>query len=192
MALTLKNSNFELRNQFLKWQCRVRQISCRTKDGRPSAAMIPTLEANSTSKPTMQIITILNKLPDFSNLCELKHIALRTNDPNERRTSALKFLSEVYYQNALQFSDVLTATFPPYSKTAQEMVASGHCALVYEQFNQRYNIQCSPFSISTNKELHAATYWHNFLFNPALPTDVTIIGFEPNWELSAYQATNSQ
>jgi hypothetical protein len=25
------------------------------------------------------------------------------------------------------------------------------------------------------------TYWHNSLFNPALPGDVRILGFKPDW-----------
>ena len=51
-------------------------------------------------------------------------MARRTHDPAERRESALKFLAERYYQTANEFSDSLTASFPPDSGIAAALL--GH------------------------------------------------------------------
>jgi len=33
--------------------------------------------------------------------------------------------------------------------------------------------------------LYQATMAHNMLFNPTLPPDTEVLGFEPNWEASS-------
>ncbi|PPR77312.1 MAG: hypothetical protein CFH06_01333 [Alphaproteobacteria bacterium MarineAlpha3_Bin5] len=176
----------------MKWQCRIRQISFRQADGRPSKGMMPILQKSTDHQSSYRIITVLNKLPEFSKLPELQHIALKTNDPEERQASAVKFFSEVYFQHPAQFSGVLTATFPQNSLGVEKLANLDYCILRYEEFGQRYNIKCCPFIISTSHQLYRATYWHNFLFNSSLPAEPVVLGFQPNWESSAYVPVSEQ
>ena len=111
-------------------------------------------------------------------------MARRTHDPSERREAALKFLAERYYQGAREFSDTLTASFPPDSATAATLLAHRECRLDFEQFSQRYRVHCTVRRLSRNNPLREATFWHNLLFNPRLPADCTILGFEPDWPKS--------
>ena len=111
-------------------------------------------------------------------------MARRTHDPAERREAALKFLAERYYQASREFSDTLTAGFPPDSATAAKLLADRECLLDFEQFSQRYRLHCTVRRLSPNNPLREATFWHNLLFNPRLSADCTILGFEPDWPKS--------
>ena len=108
----------------------------------------------------------------------------RTHDPAQRREDALKFLAERYYQAPREFSDTLTASFPPDSATAATLLTHRECRLDFEQFSQRYRLHCTVRRLSRNNPLHEATFWHNLLFNPRLPADCIILGFEPDWPKS--------
>lgn len=174
-----------LRDAFLRWQCRVRQMMMRDDQGRPGDAIMPALTTAGSDKPLGHIITILSKAPAHSKTPEMRHMAQRTNDPAARREAALKFFSEFYYQKASEFSDILTATFPPASEGAAQIRRAERCTLTFEAFNQRYELDCKVWKLSSKNPLWQATYWHNALFNPSLPLETVILGFEPDWDKSS-------
>ena len=115
---------------------------------------------------------------------ELRHLARRTHDPAQRREAVLKFLAERYYQVPHEFSDTLTASFPPGSATGAKLLACRECRLDFEQFSQRYLVHCTVRRLSPNNPLREATFWHNLPFNPRLPADCLVLGFEPDWPKS--------
>ena len=203
----LDRANEELRDRFLRWQCRVRQIAMRRHGGRPTSGMTPlaspspasTRAAESASGrgssldpglvpgsppgggPIARIVTVLCKRPEHSVTMELRHLARRTHDPAERRTAALELLAERYYQAPREFSDTLTASFPPASETAAKLLAGRECRLDFEQFRQRFRVHCAVRRLPEHDPLREATFWHNLLFNPRLPADCIILGFAPDW-----------
>ena len=180
----LDRANEALRNGFLGWQCRIRQIAMRTHGGRPTSGMTPLVSPAEGNEPAARVVTVLCKRPEHSASMELRHLARRTHDPAERRESALKFLSERYYQSSREFSDILTASFPPDSGTAATLLEHRECRLKFEQFSQRFDLHCTVRRLSGNNPLREATFWHNLLFNPRLPADCVILGFEPDWARS--------
>ena len=180
----LDRANEELRDRFIGWQCRIRQIAMRSQDGRPSSGMTPLVFAVGGNAPVARVVTVLCKRPEHSVTMELRHMARRTHDPAERRDDALKFLAERHYQAAGEFSDVLTATFPPDSGIAATLLEQRECRLSFEQFSQGFDVHCTVRRLSPNNPLRDATFWHNLLFNPRLSADCIILGFEPEWPRS--------
>ena len=180
----LDSGNERLRESFLRWQCRIRQIAMRTHGGRPTSGMTPLASAIGTGAPVTRVVTVLCRRPEHSATMELRHMARRTHDPAERRESALKFLAERYYQAASEFSDILTASFAPDSATAATLLDQRECRLAFEQFSQRFDVHCSVRRLSPNNPLREATFWHNLLFNPRLSAESIIVGFEPDWPRS--------
>lgn len=183
-VVRLDSANQRLRESFLKWQCHVRQIAMRQGGGKPSDGMMPELRLIEEGEPVGHIISVMCKSYEYSKTMEIRHLARKTHDPQARRESAIKFFSEYYYQKAREFSDVLTSTFPPDSPGAQSILEVGRCWLRFEQFSQIYEIACRPYRLGDNDPLYQATFWHNLLFNPALPGDTVILGFEPDWAAS--------
>lgn len=178
-------SDHPLRLSFLKWQCRVRQLNMRETDGRPDDAIMPAVYLNGEQEPLGHIITLLNKSPGYSVTPELEHMAKKTHDPAQRRDTALKFLSASYYQKAAEFSDILTATFPPGSEGAATIRRAKSCRLVFEAYAQRFDLSCKVWKLAPHNLLFKATMAHNLLFNPGLPPDTVVLGFEPDWSTSS-------
>jgi len=174
-----------LRGAFLRWQCRVRQMMMRAEMGRPGDAIMPALTLPGAGEAMGQIITVMSRNPAHSRIPEMRHIATRTRDPAAIRDDALKLFSAAYYQKADTFSDILTATFPPGSDGAQTIRRAGRCTLTFEAFAQRWEIECRVWKLAAKNPLWQATYWHNALFNPSLPLDTVILGFEPDWAASS-------
>ena len=181
-VLRLDGANDELRDRFLRWQCRIRQIAMRREGGRPSGGMTPLVQV--AGEPVSRIVTVLSKRPEHSVTMELRHLARRTHDPAERRENALRLLSERHYQAATEFSEQLTASFTSDSGVAARLVDARECRLDFEQFGQRFRLHCAVRPLSVHNPLREATFWHNLLFNPRLPADCTILGFEPDWARS--------
>ena len=177
-------SNHPLRKGFLRWQCRVRQMAMRDTEGRPDAAIMPDVILQGETEPMGTVITVLNKSPGYSVTPELEHMAAKTNDPAQRRDQAISFLSASYYQKAGEFSDILTATFPPGSPGAAKIREAEHCTLVFSAYTQRFDLHCKVWKLAPHNLLHKATMAHNRLFNPGLPPGTEVLGFEPDWEKS--------
>lgn len=178
-------SNNPLRLEFLKWQCRVRQLAMRDADGRPDDAISPAVILPGESEALGHIITVLNKSPGYSVTPELEFMAAKTNDPAQRRDQAIRFLSATYYQKASEFSDILTATFPPDSEGAARLRAADRVTLIFDAYAQRYELDCKVWKLAPRNPLHRSTMAHNRLFNPGLPGDTVVLAFEPNWNQSS-------
>ncbi len=183
-------SDHPLRLSFLKWQCRVRQLSMRETEGRPDDGIMPAVYLDGADEPLGHIITVMNKSPGYSLTPEMLHMAKKTNDPAQVRDTAIKFLSATYYQKAAEFSDVLTSTFPPGSEGAKNIRRAKSCRLVFEMYNQRYDLACKVWKLAPHNLLHQATMAHNGLFNPGMPPDTVVLGFEPDWGASKGESIN--
>jgi len=173
-----------LRLSFLKWQCRVRQMSMRDSQGRPDDSIMPAVTLEGADKPLGHIITLLNKSPGYSVTPELVHMAKKTNDPAQRRDQAIRFFSATYYQKAAEFSDILTATFPPDSPGAAQIRNAERVRLRFDAYSQVFDLACKVWRLAPNNPLHQSTMAHNRLFNPTLPGDTVVLGFEPDWAAS--------
>ncbi len=170
-----------LRMAFLKWQCRIRQIAMRDNSGRPDDGITPAVHFTGDPEPFGCIITVLNKAPGYSVTSELDHIAAKTHDPARRRDQALGFLSSTHYQRAAEFSDVLTATFPPGSPGAARLRKAGLVELKFDAFARKFNLTCKVWRLTQRNPLYRSTIAHNRLFNPALHPGAEVLGFEPDW-----------
>ncbi len=175
---------------FLRWQCRVRQMLMRDRDGMPDESVMPDVilygdDAERTNLGT--IMTVLNRLPEHTMVPEMQHISRRTYDPAQRREGALKLLCSTYFQSAVHFSDVLTASFGADSLGAVKIARAKTVELKFEKYAQRVSLRCKVWRLSQKNPYWQATYWHNGLFNPGAPTDATVLAFEPDWSQSSAQ-----
>lgn len=177
-------SDAPIRTAFLKWQCRVRQNAMRDYDGRPDDGITPAVILPGETEPMGHIITILNKAPGYALTSEMTHMAAKTNDPAQRRDQAIRFFSSSYYQKAKEFSDLLTATFPPGSPGAAKLREAETVRLAFDAFAQKFDLSCKVWRLAPHNPLYQATMAHNRLFNPSLPPDTEVLGFEPQWEAS--------
>jgi hypothetical protein len=175
----LEATKLALMRHFVGWQCRLRQLSAREGDGRPTDGMRPELELDGRSLG--RITVVLNRLPEEAQLRELRFIVQRTQEPLERWEAAMRLFQGSYFRQPRQFTDELTALFAPDSALAAAVATAGTCRLRFAQFNQRYVLPCLVRRVLPDDPLHAATSWHNALFNPRLPPEPAILAFKPDW-----------
>jgi hypothetical protein len=170
-----------LRDDFLGWQCRIRQLSMRQGGGRPTPGMRPrVLTAHGAELSPGIVVLIIERDPTDSTAL-FRHQYLKTNDPVERYDKILEILAGNYFQQPAGFADVMTASFGPESTVAQRLLNHGRCLLAFEQYAQAYRLPCKVAEVANDDELYQATYWHNRMFNPNMPPGVRILTFTPDW-----------
>ena len=170
-----------LAQAFLSWQCRIRQHAVRRDGGRPSSGMRPELLLGDGSTSLGRIVVLIVKREWEAPTARFRFMAEKTHDPADRYDAALKFLQADYYQQAQSFSEQLTALFGSASGWVERLTAAGSCVLSFEQYGQSYRLECAVRALDENEGSYQLTYWHNRLFNPAMPGDVRVLGFEPDW-----------
>jgi hypothetical protein len=171
----------KVRDHFLGWQCRLRQISVREFGGRPTPGMMPEVYVGDGGEELGRVVVVMVRREPRESTAQISHIVRRTQDPAERYEKGIKFLQEAYYQRPREFSDELTALFGADSGVAGRLLGAGRCVLDFEQYGQRYRVPCGVRNLETRDPAYQATYWHNHLFNPAIPADVRILAFAPDW-----------
>lgn len=170
-----------MRRAFLGWQCRIRQRAVRREGGRPSLGMRPHLTCGDYHKTRSQLTVLIVKAEPHETTAAFRHLVKKTNDPAERYEGGIRILGATYYQKPDEFSDEMTALFGPGSSLVASVLQAGECELDFAQYNQRYRLPCAVRQLTPRDPAFQATYWHNSLFNPALPGDVCVLSFRPNW-----------
>ena len=175
----LEAARLVLMQHFVGWQCRLRQLAMREGDGRPTEGMRPVVELRG--RELGRITVVLNRLPEHALLAELRFTVQRTPEPLERWEAAMRLFQGIYFQQPRQFSDEVTALFAGDSPLAAALAEAGDCRLRFAQFRQAYDLPCTVRRLDAADPLHAATWWHNALFNPRLPPAPAILAFRPDW-----------
>ena len=180
-VVPLEAAQAALRDHFLGWQCRLRQLAVRQAGGRPTSGMRPEVRLAGADTPLGAITTLIVRKEPREATAQFRHMVRKTQDPAERYDAALETLAAAYYQRPQEFSDELTALFGPASDLADRLLAAGSCVLDFAQYSQLYRLPCAVRNLAEADPAFQATYWHNALFNPALPGGVRMLGFQPDW-----------
>jgi hypothetical protein len=170
-----------LRDHFMGWQCRIRQHAVRQDGGRPGPGMRPRVLGGDRSVLAEAVTVLIVPREPAETVYRFRHLARRTHDPAERFQKAIETLGEAYFQRPREFSDQMTGLFGPQSELAAGLLAQQSCVLEFRQFSQAYRIPCAVAELAQADPAWQHTFWHNFLFNPALPPDPRILAFAPHW-----------
>jgi hypothetical protein len=170
----------KLRDGFLSWQCRIRQIAMRRDDGRPSPGMRPRVLAKGNELAAALTVLLVPAKPDASTAF-FRFQVTRSADARDIYERALTYLQADYFQDPAAFSDVLVAVLPERSPISTVLVAVKACTLDFEQSNRRFTLACAVRALAAREPERDAAIWHNRLFNPALPDTVEVLAFKPDW-----------
>lgn len=180
----MKASAQKLRDHFLGWQCRIRQIAMRQDGGRPSPGMRPRVldTAGREIAPALTVLIVPKESAETTALFRFQ--VQKTSDPKDVYERGLAVLQADYFQQPGTFSDRLTALLPGGSALATTLLAERACILEFDQFRQVYRLPSNVSSLPSRDPAREATIWHNRLFNPSLPDDVQVLAFRPDWDLA--------
>ena len=87
-----------LRDHFLGWQCRLRQMAVRQAGGRPTSGMRPEVRLAEADTPLGAITTLIVRREPREATAQFRHLVRKTQDPAERHDAALETLAAAYYQ----------------------------------------------------------------------------------------------
>jgi hypothetical protein len=170
-----------MREDFLGWQCRIRQIAMRTDGGRPSPGMKPRVLRVSGEEMAGELtILILPKEPDASTSF-FRFQVMRSADPRDVYQRGLTYLQADYFQQPQTFCDRMTAVLERTSPLAAALLAEKKCVLEFDQFSQVFRIPCTVRRLGERDEAREASLWHNRIFNPSLPDDAIVLELKPDW-----------
>lgn len=174
----------DLREMFVGWQCRIRQMAMRNDGGKPSSGMMPRVSDQADRVLMERMVTLLVPLQPYESTEFFKHQVRRSNDRREILEKGLTYLQATHFQTGTGFRDELTAVFPQSSRISAEMVSAPLCVLEFAQFSQQFRLVCRVRELNDTSGPYQATLWHNRLFNPELPDGVSVLGFQPDWSVS--------
>ena len=83
-VINLEAAQAALRDSFLGWQCRLRQLAMRQAEGRPTNGMRPEDTVGDDPKPLGQITVLVLKAEPEEITAQFRHMVQKTNDPAER------------------------------------------------------------------------------------------------------------
>jgi hypothetical protein len=170
-----------MREDFIAWQCRIRQIAMREEMGRPTCGMRPrVLRISGEEIASALTVLIVPKAPRESTSF-FRFQVMRTRDPRDLYQRGLAYLQADYFHHPESFSDCMTAVLDRISPLTASLLAEKRCVLEFDQFAQVFRIPCAVRQLGERDEAREATLWHNRIFNPALPDAVTVLQFKPDW-----------
>jgi hypothetical protein len=171
-----------LKSHFLGWQCRIRQMSVREFGGQPMPAMQPCASSKDGKVISPAVVLLLVPEEPAASTAFFKFQVQKTNEPEEAREAALRYLGADYFQIPELFSDVMTAVFAPRSPTAASLVRLAAVRLDFEQYSQSFRIWCAVRSLGKPEPARESSFWQARLFNPNLPKDAKVLAFRPDWK----------
>ena len=170
-----------IRDHFLAWQCLIRQSAMREHAGRPSPGMRPrVLDAKGRElAPALTVLLIPNEPEESTAFFRFQ--VMKTPDPRDVYERALTFLQADFFQEPETFSDRLVTVLPRDAALADTLLEEGACVLEFVQLRQSYRITAEVRALKSGHAVREAAIWHNRLFNPALPDNVHVLEFRPDW-----------
>ena len=176
-----ENDRVPIQNYFIGWQCRVRELSLRSEEGRPNGGMRPKI-ALKNGKVVFPAATLLI-IPEHPDqiIRQFRFMALKTQDPKERYTKALQLLAARFYQKTEEFSGAMAGIFSRFSEEVMALEKDAYCIMEFDYQQQAFKIPCNVSESPKNDQVYEFTYWHNYLFNPNLSPEVKVLHFKPDW-----------
>jgi hypothetical protein len=153
----------------------------RRDGGRPSPGMRPCVLTREGRQISPALAVLLVPKEPAESTAFFRFQVQKTPDPRAVYEQGLAFLQADHFQQPKNFSDELTAVLPSGSEVAAALVAHEACVLVFDHYRQVYRLPCAVRELAPGDPARAASIWHNRLFNPNLPDDVRVLGFQPDW-----------
>ncbi|MFN4141080.1 hypothetical protein [Aestuariivirga sp.] len=173
--------NIALQQEFIGWQCRIRQMSVRNHEGMPMPAMRPRISSRKGDvlSPALTVLLVPEEMGP--SLAFLRFQVQKTTEHKQARNAVVSYFAGEFYQLPELFRDEMTAVFAPSSPLAAQMVKLKEVLMDFEQYSQSYRMFAKVRQIGAKDEARDFSLWHARAFNPNIPNDSVVLGFKPDW-----------
>ena len=157
-------------------------MSVRQFDGMPMPAMRPRVSTKPDKPVVPAMVSLMVPLEPAASTAYFRFQVQKTNEPEEVREAALKYLGADYFQLPELFSDELTAIFAADSPVIAALLKAGEAILDFEQYAQSFRLVCKVRRLDDTDPARESSFWQARLFNPNVPSNAAVLAFKPDWK----------
>tara|TARA_Y100000741_G_C18165535_1_gene522999 strand:+ start:219 stop:749 length:531 start_codon:yes stop_codon:yes gene_type:complete len=167
-------------NNFVNWQCLLRQRNFRKFAGKPSEGTIALINDKNSNDDIVNLRSVLIEKEPINSSKMFEFMTKKTHDPEERFLKAVKYFASEYFENPKIFDGSFSATFPNDSKIAKKLLKKRKLSVQFFESNIGYNFDVHVRKLKKNDPIWKFTYYHNCFFNSSLDSNIEILLFKPN------------
>jgi hypothetical protein len=167
-------------NNFVIWQCSLRQRNFRMFGGKPSEGTIAIAIDKKNDCEITFFRSILMEIECLNTAKMFEFIHKQTHDPETRFDKAIKFFSSEYYNTPKNFDGSFTATFKNKSKIVKNLLKLKKINVQFFERETGFNFPVTITKLKKTNDKWRYTFYHNSFFNINLNEDVEILNFSPD------------
>ncbi len=172
--------NLSIINNFVNWQCLLRQRNFRKLSGKPSEGTLALVYDKNSNEQITNLRSILIEKEPLNSAKMFEFMAKKTHDPEERFLKAVKYFASEYFENSKIFDGSFTATFPNNSKTVKDLLKKRKLNVQFFESPTGFNFNVNVKKLKKNDPIWKFTFFHNFFFNSSLDDNIEILFFKPD------------
>ena len=166
-------------NDFIIWQCSLRQRNFRMFGGKPSEGTIASIIDKKKNNESISFRSILVERECLNTSKMFEFIHKQTHDPQTRFDKAIKFFSSEYYNTPKNFDGSFTAAFKSKSKIAKNLLKLKKINVQFFEHETGFNFTVKINKLKKTNNKWRYTFYHNAFFNINLTEDIEILNFSP-------------
>ena len=166
-------------NDFVVWQCSLRQRNFRMFGGKPSDGTSALLLDLKTDTEISIIRSVMIEKNYLNTAKMFEFMIKKTHDPEERFSKAIKFFASEYYNTPKNFDGSFTATFPFNSDLTKKILKMKKCNVQFFERKTGFYFPVKIFKLKKTDAKWMYTFWHNSFFNTGLSNNIDILLFNP-------------
>ena len=167
-------------NDFVNWQCLLRQRNFRKFSGKPSEGTLATIYDKNPSKEIANLRSILIEKKPLNSSKMFEFMTKKTHDPEERFLKAVKYFASEYFEDSKIFDGSFTSTFPNNSHIVKNLLKKRKLNVQFFESTIGFNFKINVKKLNKKDPLWKFTFYHNCFFNSSLDENIEILLFKPD------------
>tara|TARA_Y100000590_G_scaffold385513_1_gene457671 strand:- start:102 stop:647 length:546 start_codon:yes stop_codon:yes gene_type:complete len=172
--------NLSMINDFVNWQCFLRQRNFRKFSGKPSEGTVAAIYDNNSNDEITNFRSILIEEKPLNSAKMFEFMTKKTHDPEERFLKAVKYFASEYFEDTKIFDGSFSATFPNNSKIVKDLLKKRKFNVQFFESPTGFNFKVNVKKLKKNDPIWKFTFYHNCFFNSSLDENIEILFFKPD------------
>ena len=172
--------NLSMINDFVNWQCFLRQRNFRKFSGKPSEGTVAAIYDNNSNDEITNFRSILIEEKPLNSAKMFEFMTKKTHDPEERFLKAVKYFASEYFEDTKIFDGSFSATFPNNSKIVKDLLKKRKLNVQFFETRTGFNFNVIVKKLKKNDPIWKFTFYHNYFFNSSLNDNIEILFFKPD------------
>ncbi len=164
---------------FITWQCILRQRNFRKFSGKPSEGTVASIYDKNSKDEIANLRSVLVEKELLNSAKMFEFMYKKTHDPEERFLKAVKYFASEYFENSKIFDGSFSATLPSNSKILKTLLKKNKFNVQFFESTTGFNFNVNIRRLKKSDPIWKFTFYHNCFFNPSLDENIEILFFKP-------------